>query len=67
MGKISQSGDVTGWGLNPGPMLYCLYPDKLFLEQQNISYKGLKITMCMHSWGNDEQDIQRPKPPATSE
>ena len=65
VGKISQSGDETGWDLKAGT--WDLHRSAWNWTNFSVSnqiqrnYKGLKITVCMCSWGNYEQDTQRPK------
>ena len=42
VGKISQSGDVTGWGLKPGTNAVLLAPGQAFPRATKHKLQGIK-------------------------
>ena len=62
----------TGWDLGPGTLCCnaCTWTNISWSYKIQRNYKGLKITVCMHSWGKfcTKRYKKRPKSPsATSE
>ena len=63
--KLFNRDGVTGWGLGPSAaLLQCLQLNSPLHELQNRKKLGLKITVCLCSWGKLwSKDTKRPKKP----
>ena len=50
---ILKLGSETGWNLGPGTLCCsaCIWTNIFSSNKIQRNYKGLKITVCMHSWG----------------